>query len=340
MIMLNLEPSVTPEDFCDGVYLDEYAGETENNGESIPWEDSGYKIFSAPWGEYTPHRAAQKTWGIEQVENVPIIRWTADFYLLDAIAAQVPQGRCVTQAFSSETVYDWVENGMIPETSKRDDLLSLRAMYLQERLTRKLTPILEGYLWFAAAGEVVYHYGVCTYLSTSCEDRCRILWKRIVDKVGKVQAATWMKQFFLSGNGCGDDWEDGYGGPAWADCVEPLLLLDKGQIHGHKFTPKNFCDRVFSLQHNGGTVLDKTMWRQDPEYMHLILDAHAESNWHRLEQNASPQVRALFQAANSPDVDFSWTPTNYPTFKTKNIPDIVGCGYDDDSYCCEECNGY
>lgn len=344
MEYINLFPKTTKKSAWKNLeknWEEEAYGEScENYGIVPPWMEDGFFIYGQKpqptWqnGVYEnmpDHEAHLKTAGLYNTRFTPINRWAADFYLLDAIAAQIPQGKCVTQSFNASTVFDFIEAGVIPETSSRDDLISLRAMYLQERLVRKLYPILRDYLYYAGAGESAYHYAPSYFFSSGNDAWICTAWHLIRERFGDRVTADWLERIFLTGGG-GDHWSSSFGGQAWADCMKPLKYLVDGKVGKETFTPKNFVDRAFALQHNGGTVFDKIGWKQDPEYMVYVLNAHHKSDWKTLLANATPLVEDLFKAASS-DSEFVWKNTKYPMFnKTGTVKSFSGKMYESDDY--------
>jgi hypothetical protein len=103
-----------------------------------------------------------------------------------------------------------------------------------------------------------------------------------------------------------DGWDGGYGGYAWANCAEVLAMRLEGT-----FSPKLFVDRVFSLQHNGGSFLNKVAWtnKNDSQWStsHMVSVGNAHHSagyktptqiWYvsELLGVASDRVRSIFYA--------------------------------------------
>ncbi len=67
-------------------------------------------------------------------------------------------------------------------------------------------------------------------------------------------------------------WGAGYGGKPWGECASTFYHYYNGD-----FSPKQFVDRVFALQHNGGSFLNKRTWKignASVESMKSIGDIH------------------------------------------------------------------
>lgn len=87
-------------------------------------------------------------------------------------------------------------------------------------------------------------------------------------------------------------WTAGYGGDAWGTCARVLLSRETGALDS-----RTFVDRVFSLQHNSGSLLDKVEWSEQEStyYMRVIGNAHdaRETGLATLYRYASEDGRAL-----------------------------------------------
>jgi hypothetical protein len=51
-------------------------------------------------------------------------------------------------------------------------------------------------------------------------------------------------------------WQGGYGGKAWGSIADCLLNLVTGE-----YSPEMFCDLAFALQHNNGSMFNKSIIR-------------------------------------------------------------------------------
>ena len=97
-------------------------------------------------------------------------------------------------------------------------------------------------------------------------------------------------------------WSGSYGGTAWKNCARQYERMVNDDI-----TPKLFVDRVFTLQHNTSTFLNKATWwkgKMPDEYdgtdvglydMKYALNAHAADDYRTLLEYASSKVKRLWE---------------------------------------------
>jgi hypothetical protein len=247
--VLTLYPG-TPKD-----YWKQREGYTEMGGQATfnpslpePWRLDGY-IIQGKGGDYTAEAA--QAWDLADTQSVPLVRWIADFYTLEAIAAQVPQGvKVYHPPFNQTTVTNLVRSGVVAKHREDGEYLSLLAMHLQGLLIEKFTPILHHYLWWACIGEACHHPLIRRYVRPNDEWSSRYGFASLFhnDEFPNELLIKWMIYLFEKST-----WSGGWGGKKWADCTRPLLWFHEGRCGKEPFTAKNFCDRVFALQHNNGT---------------------------------------------------------------------------------------
>lgn len=93
-------------------------------------------------------------------------------------------------------------------------------------------------------------------------------------------------------------WSTGFGGEAWAVISDILGMRERGQLR-----PDLFVDRVFSLQHNNGSVLNKASWgktrvpyESSPDLCRIVGNAHAatETDVATLLFFATGQMRSIY----------------------------------------------
>ena len=170
-------------------------------------------------------------------------------------------------------VCDWVL-AVIPETNSDALSVNLRrdALRLQNYLIGRLDFAFRSYGFVACGGESRHHCNVNS-LPMGRED-CFDYFYAIGLQNDRVALLEDLVEIF----GC-DSWSSGYGGRAWQGCAEILLARETGNLDA-----KTFVDRVFSLQHNGGSFLNKVGWMassggmRNVDYCQAIGNAHAARN--------------------------------------------------------------
>lgn len=165
-----------------------------------------------------------------------------------------------------------------------------------DALVSKLDPIFRTYAFCAIGGELRHHYAI-----------------RNQGNLPGARSSVWDYWHLLGiNNGFGDltedaialfadadCWDAGFGGYAWKECAKVLAAREDG-----RFSPAIFCDRVFSLQHNGGSFLNKFIWKRSnllnwsTDNMQAVGDAHAatKTDWTLLLALASGKAVSLFRS--------------------------------------------
>lgn len=175
--------------------------------------------------------------------------------------------------------------------------LSIRASEELEALVEKLDPILVNYTHLACAGEVRHHRAFSDRRNTlhSNRETAWVDWRTIYETVG-VEAIMDMHSLFLEFSG------DAYGGPKWAMACKVLYQRLTGKLGpNEKINKKIFVDRVWTLEHNGGCLLNKISWavkngrHWSLSQIKTVLDAHANDDWMSLYRTSAPSVQALFR---------------------------------------------
>lgn len=117
----------------------------------------------------------------------------------------------------------------------------------REALVKKLDQPFQEYMDIAIGGELRHHSALHGILDS--EDRATAWrqWPSIREQVGP-RALLDAADLFL-------EMDSGYGGDCWATAAK--TLYDRVT---NKREPWLFCDRVFTLQHNNGSILNKVKW--------------------------------------------------------------------------------
>lgn len=277
-----------------------------------PWELRDEPIFITEsdcefsnWKEAWPILADRKWLDPCQV--------AADFYLLEGISSGV---------INVDHACDTKDNGRCSIckygfTWHSDELKMIRheAETMYQELIAKLDPVFQAYVEMACGGELRHHPCFGNRVVSGHRRTAWANWRTVREKVGD-QALLDMQDMF-------SDWKGGgFGGKKWGDAAK--LLYDRVQ---GKMTAAMWCDRVFTLVHNGGVFLNKLDWevlnRKHWDLGSLqsrVLPAHGTNGWNILLGVASPPVYKLWDenwvAMNKARIRAGAKPTPNPrTFK-------------------------
>ena len=281
-----------------------YSNLTYNTVEfKLPWIVDGHHIIGFNDGEHV--KESDKTFGHEISHKVDIAEVVADFYLLEAIASGV-----LTTHLHDGTKpmsYNWrllnamFKAGMANKRNKEqtplDTLMQDALGSFAQHVTENADPFLL-YSHYAIMTEARYSPRIKRAIYRDNPDRFAAMWMKIIDHFGGHQTVTWAAELFR--NSDYGAWKSGYGGEPWAIAADVVAMYEAGQCNGLPFTEREFLDRVFSLQHNNATFLDKWSWGDKlPNGGNLwklgdLLEAHKESLWIRLANNATDRVAYMW----------------------------------------------
>lgn len=206
-----------------------------------------------------------KTLGIKEFDPVQAM---ADFYLCDYVMAVIPSQVTRNNA-------GWRDAALLRSDAKT----------IQDSIVRAADDLFRVYVLAACAGEARHHQNV------SGDERSEFWNKHLAfaDKYGPIP----MLEDYVSLFGDGS-WSSGYGGSAWRSCAKTALARETGKLDA-----KTFVDRVFALQHNSGSLLNKTRWAMfnsrgwTPDNMQAVGEAHHSTDFCTLLSMASPDVAGL-----------------------------------------------
>ena len=302
------------------------------------WEKDGKPFCAHGWG------SANIVWAIDDTNNVDLAQAVADYYLLDAIKADMlvprpfepkahhsfevrlhhdtkwreccdttedakhkqwckPGNRkpSTTQAATYEPPFDeaYVRTVMkamemfkdIPATMP---VIRTRAFLRHARHTAIMAQVFRNYAHYAIAGELT-HYNSNALKGSfgTTHDKLRAGWFKLVQHFGGAAAAKYAERMFEDSS----NWNTSYGGAPWAQIARTLWEFESGHWDAWLFV-----DRMFSLQHNTGSALNKVSWKQPVGHGYYVgnlqasdgpLDCHANSKFDRLGAFASEDVRKL-----------------------------------------------
>lgn len=171
--------------------------------------------------------------------------------------------------------------------------LHAAATTLQSAIVAVAAPLFAEYGFAAIGGEIRHHPSVREHLSSSRT----YAWDGWCSMRQTIPAAVLLADAvaLFSDEGA---WSAGYGGEAWAQCARVLHGYAAGAAG---MDARTFVDRCFSLQHNGGSFLNKVSWlissdgHYDTSWMVRIGEAHCCDDLASLLRYCSPAARSLVQ---------------------------------------------
>lgn len=348
------------------------------------WEKDGKPFCAHGWG------GSDTVWAINDCANVDLAQAVADYYLLDAIKADMlvprpfepkahhsfevrlhhdtkwreccdsteddnhkpwckPSDRkpSTTQAATYTPPFDEAHVrtimasiemfGEIPATMP---VIRARAFLRHARHTAIMAQVFRNYAHYAIAGELT-HYNSNELKASfgTTHDKLRAGWFKLVQHFGGAAAAKYAERMFEDSK----NWNTSYGGAPWAQIARTLWEFESGHWDAWLFV-----DRMFSLQHNTGSALNKVVWKDPVGHGYYVgnlqaidgpLDCHAKSKFGRLGAFASEDVRKLatdcWVVANNDQIARGIEPTPIPEFtlaeakpKPKYAASNSGCDCD------------
>lgn len=207
------------------------SGDSSTYGKSkLPgWVERGITIELPP-----KNRDYELAWGFKP-EEYDLVQEMASFYVKEYVVSNV-QLIGVSQALMSEEVLDAIE----------------QARSLFNAQIERLDPVLQSYIDMAVGGELRYHQAMRAVglgKGNFSRESAWVNWRHVREQVGPEALLDAAKLAREVGSG-------GILGPAWAVPAEILHSRITGQIDA-----RTFIDRAFSLQHNGGCLFNKVIWR-------------------------------------------------------------------------------
>ena len=225
------------------------------------------------WDDWsaTDEKKWKKYWTVDH-DNIDPIQVAADFYILQAVSAGfLAENKTPPfKDFSEQEIIDAANVlGLTASQVKTRVTLGLQRVkdfydplydiekqavsYLDE-LTDRYLDDFRCYLEMTCGGELRHHNGFTKTVTSGHRRAAWAGWWYIREKFGLEALNTAIKYFNDFGGG-------GYGGPKWA--TNPQLLLDfyEGKLgKDEKSNRRMFMDRVFTLVHNNGCMLNKLSW--------------------------------------------------------------------------------
>lgn len=349
------------------------------------WAADGIPFCAHGWG------GASTVWAIADCANVDLAQAVADYYLLDAVKADMlvprpyvkprdvsfevrlhhdtkwreccdttedvphksfckPGDRkpSTTQAAAAVTPFDEARVraimqgiqtlGEVPATMP---VVRARAFLRHAKHTAIMAQVFRNYAHYAIAGELTHHNSdemKASFGGTHAERRAG--WFKFVQHVGGAAAAKYAERMFLDGR-----WATAYGGEPWAQIARTLWEFESGHWDAWLFV-----DRMFSLQHNTGSALNKVEWKQPTGHNYGAnslqvadgpLDCHANSKFDRLGAFASEDVRKLvtdyWVLANNEQIARGIDVTPMPEFTLEEAKPVYSYTAENSGCDCDMC---
>jgi len=312
------------DDYCECEECLEEAEEeqsTEGGGTSynFPWDMSH---LDDKWLIDTSKKDSwKKVWNGVNNEKIDPAVAAADYYLLYGISTNsfvhfdtsvIPSNEEVMAAGTTLQLTKKVINTRIKEFSiertnnpiyklteiagEANDKFVTHVNFLDESFRQ--------YIHLACGGELRHHQAIGVHGYYGGNRRTAwTRWFHIFEKEGPDALAVMAKYFRECGGG-------GYCGPPWANAADILRERELFTLGPDEFTTKQlFVDRVFSLEHNNGCILNKLNWANhrkgrsgastdaiyDNYMQNTVLTAHAANpvDLNTLHAHASTGVQKL-----------------------------------------------
>lgn len=247
-------------------------------------------------------------------DEYDIQRAAASYYLLDVVIYdlavefdQARRNRHNADPFVTRGLYD---EGARPRTKDQLLELSIEAQLHKHEIVMEMAPILRLYMHRAVVGEMCHHELIRQSFFPKTK-YALVGWQELIKRVGAVKAVSYAVELFDDKSRQeGPVWNSAFGGRRWADIARVLQWYEQGFVadpekgrtdlewwqagwRRPEFSEYEFIDRVLTLQHNTGTALDKVSWSDGLSRMHMILDAHHESDIPRLNRYADESTVSL-----------------------------------------------
>ena len=271
------------------------------NKPKMPWHEDGYHIFGLSGKHSGGYVGMEEVYGYNDhnATNVNPLEVAADYYLYDAIASGVMSTHLHNgpkkMSYNWQLLHKMFEAGLAAKRSKEKTPLELVIEQGLQGFTAHVVnnvDVFHSYSHYAIMSEMRYSKGIKKIIPEAKSGRFAGQWKTIGVEAGNDKLMKWAGEFFR--NGDYGYWSSAYGGEPWALATDVVGMYEVGKCEGMAFSEREFLDRVFSLEHNTGTFLNKWCWGGSVEYMKKVLEAHKESDWLTLTKYASLETKVLW----------------------------------------------
>lgn len=228
----------------------------------------------------------ESLWKIDHTTIDPL-RTAASFYLLQAIMGDIyGDGSPGFKDYSRSEIKAAAKFlGITPQLAderivagmKLEAELANMAIPIMKRAEKRIDRLMDktldsfaNYIDMASGGELRHHPNIGGDLLPEGRPHAWGVWKSIRDEHG-TEALDVAARYFR------DFRRAGYGGEAWATGPELLASYERGELGPDvKSNRRMFMDRVFTLVHNNGCMLNKLAWGND-RVSGEVLEVDAES---------------------------------------------------------------
>lgn len=258
----------------------------------------------APWAQdlrcafTTSKNKWVKFWpAFEKEALVNPVSSAADFYLYEYIV----HASGINSRIPDHIYRDFLDNGFNLSVTYN---AGIEAKKQQRQLEDFCVPIFKEYLHYAIVCELCHDAVFARSFFVSNAYEAYWGWGNLCSVVGKETAANHARSLFMR------PWKDCFGGKPWAKVAELLAKGEAGTISGAPFDNHLFLDRIFSLEHNTGSVFNKNIWNYKQHYkmdstanphyipyMRTVLDTHHRGDIEKLRYHASPAAKTLYNKA-------------------------------------------
>lgn len=288
--------------------VDEITGYVDSAPLKLPWVEEGHNFISIPNSvECVDNGESVFGFSDHNISELNVVKTIADFYLLDAMASGVLSSHLHDGI--KPMSYNWkllnlmFSAGLAKKRRRNKEKSALDSLMEEalERFTNHVVtaaPKFLAYSHFAIMTEIRYSRQVKRSIYNYRQHIFSPSWKRLLDEAGGADAMRWAAELFR--NPKYGTWKGSYGGEPWGIAADVVGMFESGNCNGMAFTEREFLDRVFSLQHNTATFLNKWSWGEDLTdggglyYLQTVLNAHNESDWQMLTRFASQNVRTMW----------------------------------------------
>lgn len=155
------------------------------------------------------------------------------------------------------------------------------ALAFQSGIIRTCDDAFRSYVLCAIGGEIRHHSSVKNILPDGRHSAFDYFYA-MGQNNDRVKLMRDCSEMFGDGS-----WDGGYGGRPWQIAADILMARESGKLDA-----KIFVDRIFSCQHNNGSLLNKVSWGgdHDTSEMETIGDAHHSTDVQTLLEYASDEM--------------------------------------------------
>lgn len=258
------------------------------------WDDYCMDEESEEWGVLCSQDFRwQESWGYNP-RDVKLSEIMASFYTLQHLLYLLPVTQNVEERIRKAGEFLAIANEDIESRLAIEiaNPLRLQVEKAMDSLVESCIEEVYRYTDMAIGGELrhMIEFADGMAANRSCS---WVLWKCIREDHGSSILPDTARAFI--DNGYGD-----VGGKRWAQATHLLSMYEQGTLGPDEASNKRlFLDRIFTLQHNTGSFLNKVQWGYNPDRnapMSTVLNWHSSNppNYADLAYYSSSEVRDLY----------------------------------------------